>query len=581
MATPKQVRRRGRLSLLLGTILTVALCATIAYADTTIADGDGVVPIANNDMAFGAVTCNADTNKTAPVVVNRNGVAGSPNVFKDGSTVTVSVLSVTGPGSAAVSASMAAANTIAIPSDWSTKPNNTQTAAVSSTVTVHPTAAGASSAIVTYRATGMNSSNETIERDDTMNVSWTAGACNHAPTVQTEAQNASGSEGSPLGTSGVFADQDNDTLTFTVDSGVGTVAPGATYGSWTWNYTPDDNGSGTVVVKADDGKGGTVTDSFNWTAANVNPTSTITGVPPSPTEGTQVSLGSTVTDPSSVDTTAGFTKSWSVTKNGNAYASGSGASFSFTPDDNGTYAVHFSATDKDNGEGTDDKTLNVANVAPSIDNFQVGGATGTACTGGNSVTVSFSVSDPADNTNDPITGSINWGDGTTSISGRSVSESHSYGAGSYTLSVTVNDGDGGSDTDGSGVNGVSHLYGMSGILAPFNADGTSVWKYGSTLPVKVKITDCDNQPVSGLAPKVGTSLVSSSDPSISIDEASSTSGADTTGIMRYSAADGQYIYNFGSKNLTDPSATYYMTVKGTNSGGAIVTSPGMVQEKFG
>src|SRR5215217_420254 len=365
MATPKQVRRRGRLSLLLGTILTVALCATIAYADTTIADGDGVVPIANNDMAFGAVTCNADTNKTAPVVVNRNGVAGSPNVFKDGSTVTVSVLSVTGPGSAAVSASMAAANTIAIPSDWSTKPNNTQTAAVSSTVTVHPTAAGASSAIVTYRATGMNSSNETIERDDTMNVSWTAGACNHAPTVQTEAQNASGSEGSPLGTSGVFADQDNDTLTFTVDSGVGTVAPGATYGSWTWNYTPDDNGSGTVVVKADDGKGGTVTDSFNWTAANVNPTATITGVPPSPTEGTQVSLGSTVTDPSSVDTTAGFTKSWSVTKNGNAYASGSGASFSFTPDDNGTYAVHFSATDKDNGEGTDDKTLNVANVNPT------------------------------------------------------------------------------------------------------------------------------------------------------------------------------------------------------------------------
>jgi hypothetical protein len=51
--------------------------------------------------------------------------------------------------------------------------------------------------------------------------------------------------------------------------------------------------------------------------------------------------------------------------------------------------------------------------------------------------------------------------------------------------------------------------------------------------------------------------------------------------MRYDATAGQYIYNFGSKNLSDPSATYYMTVKGTNSNGNVVTSPGVVQQKFG
>jgi hypothetical protein len=51
--------------------------------------------------------------------------------------------------------------------------------------------------------------------------------------------------------------------------------------------------------------------------------------------------------------------------------------------------------------------------------------------------------------------------------------------------------------------------------------------------------------------------------------------------MRYDASGGQYIYNFGSKNLIDPSAIYYMTVKGTDANGSIVTAPGMVQVKFG
>src|SRR5262249_9321874 len=59
------------------------------------------------------------------------------------------------------------------------------------------------------------------------------------------------------------------------------------------------------------------------------------------------SLGSSVTDPSSADSAAGFTYAWSVTKNGTAYAAVSAANFSFTPDDNGTYVVTLTATDKD------------------------------------------------------------------------------------------------------------------------------------------------------------------------------------------------------------------------------------------
>ena len=100
------------------------------------------------------------------------------------------------------------------------------------------------------------------------------------------------------------------------------------------------------------------------TVTNVAPTVSITGAPASSPEGTAISLGSTVTDPSVADTAAGFTYAWSVTKNGNPFASGSNTSLSFTPDDNGTYVVSLTVTDDDGGSGSDSETVTVTNVAP-------------------------------------------------------------------------------------------------------------------------------------------------------------------------------------------------------------------------
>jgi hypothetical protein len=254
-------------------------------------------------------------------------------------------------------------------------------------------------------------------------------------------------------------------------------------------------------------------------------------------------------------------------------------SWSLATADDASGSVTVQADDGEHDVATDMFTYNAANVAPTINGFSASGLTGTACQTGNSVTVSFTVSDPADNAHDPITGSINWGDGnSTSISGRSVSESHSYGAIASTITVSVNDDDGGSDGKTASY---SKAYVMSGILAPFNADGSSVWKYGSTLPVKVRITDCNGAPVPGLAPQVGTSISSSQTPTDGIDETASTSAADSTGVMRYDSTAGQYIYNFASKNLADGNATYYMYVRGKDSNGNFVTNPSQVSVKFG
>lgn len=99
------------------------------------------------------------------------------------------------------------------------------------------------------------------------------------------------------------------------------------------------------------------------TVLNVAPTATITGAPATSPEGTVISLTSSVSDPGSADT---FTYAWSVTKNGSPYGTGGTAStFSFTPNDNGTYVVTLVVTDDDGGLGTTSETVTATNVAPT------------------------------------------------------------------------------------------------------------------------------------------------------------------------------------------------------------------------
>ena len=135
VATPEQVRRRGRWSLVIGASIAALVLAAVAIADNTIADGDGVTPVENRDMAVGNVDCGVAKNKIALIAISRN---GNGNVLKNSTSATVSIVSVTGPGLSAV---MGASNTISIPGNWDTSTNNTLTTAVSSTVTVNsPTA---------------------------------------------------------------------------------------------------------------------------------------------------------------------------------------------------------------------------------------------------------------------------------------------------------------------------------------------------------------------------------------------------------------------------------------------------------
>jgi hypothetical protein len=86
----------------------------------------------------------------------------------------------------------------------------------------------------------------------------------------------------------------------------------------------------------------------------------ITVAPAFPLQGIPIALSSAITGPSAGNS---FTSSWSVTQNGNPFASGTGSTFTFTPNLNGAYQVNLTATDAAGGRGTATSTIV---VAPSI-----------------------------------------------------------------------------------------------------------------------------------------------------------------------------------------------------------------------
>jgi hypothetical protein len=252
-----------------------------------------------------------------------------------------------------------------------------------------------------------------------------------------------------------------------------------------------------------------------------------------------------------------------VTGAGTVTDNGDGTwSWSHTPPDNGSGTVVVQASDGEHTPATDSFDWSAANVPPQIQNLATTGANGTACQGAtNRVTVSFGVTDPADEAHDPITGTITWGDGSsTSISGRTISEYHDYAAGSYALQVSVNDGDGGTAThNGAGAKNVNLLYSTgTGILQPINMTGTrSGFKIGSTIPVKIQITDCNGTSVTNLSPQVSLAKMDSS-PDVFVNEDLYSTVPDQGTTMRYSVDGLQYIYNLGTKGKT--AGTYKVTV---------------------
>ena len=274
------------------------------------------------------------------------------------------------------------------------------------------------------------------------------GSANRPPVVTESNSVVNAPEGSTVTNSGTYSYPDGDNVSLSASVGSLTKT-GSASGTWTWS-TPgtDEAPIQTVTISASDGKGGTASASFTFTVVPVPPTVAISGAPTSGPEGTAITLTGKAGSLSAADNTAGFTLSWTVTKNGNPFAAGTGNSINVTPDDEGTWAVTLQAIDDGGNSATTALTFSGANVSPSAVIEGVTHAT-LVLVPLQTVTFSGGFTDPG--TLDSHDGSWDYGDGSAADtyafaaagSGEST-ETHSYTTpGTYTVGYTVADDDGG------------------------------------------------------------------------------------------------------------------------------------------
>ncbi len=255
-------------------------------------------------------------------------------------------------------------------------------------------------------------------------------------------------EGTSIAVSGTATDPAgaNDTLSYAwsvyKDGGPTAFASGT---GANWSFTPTDNGSYEIRLTASDEDGGSATASQTISVANVNPSPSIVSIGATRVEGTSIAVSGTATDPAGANDTSSY--AWSVYKDGGptAFASGTGANWSFTPTDNGSYEIRLTASDEDGGSATASQTISVANVNPSPSIVSIGSTR----VEGTSIAVSGTATDPA-GANDTLSLRVVGVQGrrpTAFASGAGANWSFTpTDNGSYEIRLTASDEDGGSAT---------------------------------------------------------------------------------------------------------------------------------------
>ncbi len=257
-------------------------------------------------------------------------------------------------------------------------------------------------------------------------------------------------------------------------------------------------------------------DVLSWTLSNCynpvgvdNPPDVDAGGPYAGAEGSAVALSSAT----ATDDLTPVTSSWTAAP----VTADSGASCTFTDaasvvtdvtcTDDGTYQLSLEASDGANPAVTSTATLTVSNESPDVASVQP--TFTSAC----AVDVSAPFTDAG--TNDTHTGSVDWGDGsstagtvTESAGAGTATAGHTFTtAGTHPVVATVTDDDGGS---GQATTSVTTMNRAGAFLPPINASGDrTVFRLGSTIPIKIEMFDCAGNEVTGLAPSVDVDRVDS------------------------------------------------------------------------
>jgi hypothetical protein len=98
-------------------------------------------------------------------------------------------------------------------------------------------------------------------------------------------------------------------------------------------------------------------------------------------------------------------------------------------------------------------------------------------------------------------------------------------------------------------------FAWSGFQPPINSDGTSIFKLGSTVPVKFQLVAPDGDFMRNAVAKIYFAKISDGIVGLEV-EAVSTAAATSGNLFRYDASSEQYVFNWGTKGLKSGAGTY-------------------------
>jgi len=213
---------------------------------------------------------------------------------------------------------------------------------------------------------GTNNLSICVSGNQGINPNYRATYGNAAPVTARDNASRTVNEGQTATNTGTWSDA-NPAETVTLTASVGTVTKSGTNasGTWSWSFGTTDGPaqSQTVTITATDSTGMSSSTTFSLVVTNVAPTATF-NAPSSVSEGSNINLSLTSpSDPSSADTTAGFTYAFDCGSGYGAFSATSTASCS--TNDNGSRTVKGKIRDKDSGETEYTASVTINNVAPT------------------------------------------------------------------------------------------------------------------------------------------------------------------------------------------------------------------------
>jgi len=196
----------------------------------------------------------------------------------------------------------------------------------------------------------------------------------------------------------------------------------------------------------------------------------------------------------------------------------------------GTHAFTVTATDRAGNRATLTRTYSVVDVtAPTVSSPHEG----IEYKLGQPVGAVFTCTDEA------------GGSGVASCVGPAELDTSSIGAKSFEVVTSDVAGNRRTETVGYVV-----VYAYGEIRQPINRDGSSVFKAGSTVPVKFQVTDAAGVPVDTATARLSTlRSYDGQSPPEEEQETTSTAAATSGNLFRYDSTGQQYVYNLATKGL--------------------------------